>query len=81
VTRLAAALVAVVCAAGVARGHGKSVSYSTIALGPAGAHVELRMTALDATLTGLDPWQDADALGRWAVERLVVAPCTASDSD
>jgi hypothetical protein len=78
VRRLAIALVAVACAAGVARGHGKSVSYSTITLGPARAHVELRMTALDATLTGLDPWQDADALGRWAAERLVVAPCTPS---
>jgi len=76
--RVAVALVAVACAAGMAHGHGKSVSYSTIGLGPTGAHVELRMTALDATLTGLDPWQDADALGRWAVERLVVAPCTAS---
>jgi hypothetical protein len=60
--------------------HGRSVSYSTWALGSGGAHVELRLAALDATLTGLDPWRDADALARHAAERLVAftgaRPCT-----
>jgi len=78
VIRLGIALAALACSAGIALGHGKSVSYSTITLGPSGAHVELRLSALDATLTGLDPWIDADALARWAAERLVVSPCTAS---
>jgi hypothetical protein len=78
VRRVAAALLLIACTAGIARAHGKSVSYSTIVLEPRGAHVELRMTALDATLTGLDPWDDADALARWAAERLIVGPCTAS---
>ena len=61
-----------------ALGHGRSVSYSTVTPTARGAHVELRIAALDATLTGLDPWQDADALARGAAERLVVRPCVAA---
>ena len=58
-------------------GHGRSVSYSEITPAPGGAHVELRLAALDATLTGLDPWQDVEAIARYATERLLVRPCAA----
>jgi hypothetical protein len=66
-------VVALVAAAGLATSadaHRRSVSYSSWTLGPAGAHVELRLAALDVTMTGLDPWRDADALARYATGRL-----------
>jgi hypothetical protein len=64
--------------------HSRSVSYSSWTLRSAGAHVELRLSALDATLTGLDPFVDTDALGRYVTERLVARsagrPCRAGDA-
>jgi hypothetical protein len=61
--------------------HGRSVSYSTWTFTDRGAHVELRLSALDATLARLDPWRDEDALAAYAAERLVAErdgrPCTA----
>ncbi len=63
-------------------GHGRSVSYSSWTLGPDGAHVELRLAAIDVTLLRLDPWRDREALSRWAVEHLTTvagdAPCSAT---
>jgi hypothetical protein len=82
VIRAALALVLAVPTLGGA--HSRSVSYSSWTLRPAGAHVELRLSALDATLTGLDPFADTDALGRYVTERLVARsagqPCRASDA-
>ena len=64
--------IALVLVAPVAVGaHGRSVSYSSWTIAPDGAHVEARLSALDATLTGLDPWADAEALGAYVAERLV----------
>ena len=61
-----------------AAAHGRSVSYSTWTLRATGAHVELRLTALDATMLALDPWQDAAAIGAYATARLgLVAGTTA----
>jgi len=62
-----------------AEAHRRSVSYSSWTIGSAGAHVELRLAALDVTMTGLDPWRDADALARYATDRLMASrasrPC------
>jgi hypothetical protein len=67
-----------------AAAHSRSVSYSSWTMGPAGAHVELRLSALDATLTGIDPFADTDALGRYVTERLAARsagrPCRAGDA-
>jgi hypothetical protein len=80
VRHLAIALVALAGLASNADAHRRSVSYSSWTLGPAGAHVELRLAALDVTMTGLDPWRDADALARYASDRLTALragrPCT-----
>ena len=76
--RAALAVVALVGVSDPAFGHGRSVSYSNVTLTATGARVELRVSALDATLTGLDPWQDAGALAAYAAARLVVRPCTAA---
>jgi hypothetical protein len=65
---LATALVLAFAVAGGA--HTRSVSYSTWTMDAEGAHVELRLSALDATLTGVDPWAHPDALGRYVVARL-----------
>ncbi len=55
--------------AAIAHAHGRSVSYSSWTLGPGGAHVEIRVAAIDATLTGLDPWTDAEPLAAWVAAR------------
>jgi len=77
-TRLAFGLV--VLAPALALAHGRSVSWSGWTLGPDGAHVELRLAAIDLTLLGLDPWRDAERIGRYAAEHLTLvaggAPCT-----
>lgn len=78
-TRLALLILAVPA---VVLAHGRSVSYSTWTVTERGAHVELRLSALDATLARLDPWQDADALAAYAAARLVAErdghPCATS---
>lgn len=81
--RLATLVLAFLAAPVTVLAHGRSVSYSTWTLAGGGAHVELRLSALDATLARLDPWQDADALAAYAAERLVARhadrPCTTSN--
>jgi hypothetical protein len=72
VTRLVLALLALLLVPRPGHGHGRSVSYSHWTLAPGGAHVELRLSALDVTLLRLDPWRDRDALMRWAVANLTV---------
>jgi hypothetical protein len=78
--RAALALGLVLAAAAPAGAHTRSTSYSSWTLGPRGAHVELRMAALDVSLAQLDPFGDPEALARWATERLVARragrPCT-----
>jgi hypothetical protein len=80
-TRIVLALALVLGVATWGRAHGRSVSYSSWTPGPTGAHVELRLAAIDVTLLGLDPWQDGDAIGRYAVAHLVArasgGACTA----
>jgi hypothetical protein len=71
VIRAALAVALVLAAPAAAGAHTRSVSYSTWTMTPEGAHVELRLSALDATLTGLDPWADADVLGGYVAARLV----------
>lgn len=68
-TRLLAALL-LLAVPSAARAHGRSVSYSSWTLAPAGAHVEIRVAALDVTLTGLDPWEDAAAFDAYATARV-----------
>ena len=81
-TRATLVVVALLVTPTLAHAHGRSVSYSTWTLEPSGAHVALRLAALDVTLVGLDPFADLDALARWASERLVVLrggrPCPTS---
>jgi len=76
-TRLAFALV--LLGPALALAHGRSVSWSGWTLGPDGAHVELRLAAIDLTLLGLDPWRDGERIGSYAAERLTLAaggvPC------
>jgi hypothetical protein len=73
---------AVVLVPAWAHAHGRSVSYSSWTLGPTGAHVELRLAAIDVTLVGLDPWRDGDAIAHYAAEHLVArgpgGPCAAA---
>jgi len=81
VTRALLALLVLLAAPRAGHGHGRSVSYSSWTLAPDGAHVELRLSALDVTLLHLDPWRDREALARWAVAHLTAfagdAPCAA----
>jgi hypothetical protein len=80
VIRAVLAVIVLVAFAPDAEGHRRSVSYSSWTLESTGAHVELRLAALDVTMTGLDPWRDADALARYATDRLTALraerPCT-----
>jgi hypothetical protein len=81
----AALAVALVLALPAAVGaHTRSVSYSSWTMEPQGAHVEVRLSALDATLTHLDPWTETDALGSYVTGRLVARragqPCRASSA-
>ncbi|MGH7895758.1 MAG: HupE/UreJ family protein, partial [Candidatus Binatia bacterium] len=52
--------------------HGRSISWSSWTLGPDGAHVELRLAAIDVTLLGLDPWHDQARIGAYAAEHLTL---------
>jgi hypothetical protein len=70
VTRSAAALLAALALPHAVHAHGRSVSYSSWALAPSGAHVDLRLAALDVTLLQLDPWHDRDALAQYVGGRL-----------
>ncbi|MFQ5416665.1 MAG: HupE/UreJ family protein [Myxococcota bacterium] len=61
--------------AGVASGHGRSVSYSTWELGESGASVRARVSRLDLTRLGLDPTAsrvDSDRVGRLLSSQLVL---------
>jgi hypothetical protein len=82
VTRRTLAVALALVAPVAAGAHTRSVSYSSWTMEPRGAHVEVRLSALDATLTRLDPWIDADAIGAYVTERLVARragePCRAS---
>jgi HupE/UreJ protein len=67
VRRLVLAAAALVASAGRLHAHGRSVSYSQWTLEPGGASVEVRLSALDATLTGVDPWADLPTVARYVV--------------
>src|SRR5262249_26071068 len=81
--RLALAAAALVAGVGLAGAHGRSVSYSQWTLEPGGASVEVRFSALDATLSGVDPWADLPKLARYVVLHLgatsAAATCQASE--
>jgi hypothetical protein len=65
VTRLAVLLAIALLPAGVLA-HGRSVSYSSWTATATGAHVEIRIAAIDVTLLGLDPWGDGERLAGYA---------------
>jgi hypothetical protein len=61
--------------AGAALGHDRSVSYSDVRLGEAGARLRARVTRLDLSRLPLDPFGDSagdDALGRYVAGELTV---------
>jgi hypothetical protein len=68
VTRLA--LLAVVIAPSIVLAHGRSVSYSSWTTTATGAHVELRVAAIDVTLTTLDPFEDGERLAAYATDHV-----------
>jgi len=80
--RALAAILALLAVPRAGHGHGRSVSYSSWTLAPDGAHVELRLSALDVTLLRLDPWRDREALSTWAAQHLTAVagdvPCPAT---
>jgi hypothetical protein len=51
--------------------HGRSVSYSAWTPTPSGAHVDLRVAAVDLTLLEMDPFAADDVVGAWATKHLV----------
>lgn len=78
--RRIAALLAIAVLPASAHAHGRSVSYSSWTAGATGAHVEIRVAAIDVTLLGLDPWNDGERLSAYATSHVEAAhgdrPCT-----
>lgn len=58
---------------GSALGHGRSVSYSRWTLGAGDTAVEVRVAALDATLSGADPWSELPVVASYVAAHVLAS--------